>query len=464
MSYLNNRGYVICKEDFSENVINDIKKELMVKPYTPEGYGVEPEPYPIYLESKSKLYLPKYYGLQRFGVPEINKIPEGEDIDIKFHGTIRDEQKEPIEAIIQACNDPSKMGGLLCLQCGAGKTVCSINIITQLGKKALIIVHKDFLLQQWKERLNEFVPSARIGLIKAKIIDTEDKDIVLASLQSLAMKDYDSEIFDDMGTLVIDECHRSAAQVFSQALKKVNFKYSIGLTATPKRADGLTKVFVWHIGDIVYKSKKKSDTVQVNFYKYYNCDPKYSKEHLLYTQKPNMAKMINNICEYEPRIEFLVDKIVDILQKEPNRRILVLSDRRNHLHLITESLEKKNITDTGYYYGGLKETQLKESEKKKIILATIQMTKEGLDIKGLDTLILASPKTDIVQMVGRILRVKEGERDNIPLIIDIVDYFSIFVNQSKKRYAYYKKCNYEIIDNDSLFAKPIKIPKNKCLL
>lgn len=85
-------------------------------------------------------------------------------------------------------------------------TVCALYIITILRKKTLIVVHKDFLLNQWKERIDQFLPSARVGLIKGKICDTEDKDIVIGSLQSLSMKDYDPEIFSDMGMIVVDEC------------------------------------------------------------------------------------------------------------------------------------------------------------------------------------------------------------------------------------------------------------------
>jgi len=174
--------------------------------------------------------------------------------------------------------------------------------------------------------------------------------------------------------------------------------------------------------------------------------------------------MINSICEFLPRVTFICNIIIDIIKKESERRLLVLSDRRQHLHLIKDNL---GDLDCGFYYGGMKPQDLKISEGKQIILATIQMVGEGCDIKGLNTLILASPKSDVIQISGRILRDKPEDREFVPLIIDIVDNFSIFPNQAKKRNAYYKKCKYEIIDKDNIFTtskKIANIPKNTCII
>ena len=698
-SYLSTRGYIVPKSCFSQQDLESLKKDLTVKPFTPEGYGPgqdENTSFQTYMESKTKLYLPKFYGLQKYGVPSIQKINKGDDIQIEFIGKLRSLQEDAVKAVWDACQDPSKMGGLLCLQCGEGKclgkdtpilmydgtiklsqnikigdilmgddskprnvlsvcrgketmyeiiqekgdsyivneshilslksnnnkiidialldyinlpqknlfgykvpidfpvqpishdpymigyelsdhipniykcnsreirlqvlagiidankgyniglmlesalndilylarslgfvahkkdngiiiygndvqniptrinwpkqnynltcsiqikkmdidtyygfeidgnhrfvlgdftvthnTVCGIKLICDLSKKALIVVHKEFLLDQWKERIREFAPNAEIGLIKAKKIDIENKDIVIASLQSLAMKEYDKEVLESFGTLMIDECHHLGAQVFSQALKKCNFNYTIGLTATPKRKDGLTKVFKWFIGDIVYQTKKRTDELQVIFKDFYDINPEYCKEHMLYTKKPNIARMINSICEFMPRVIFVVDQICHILEEEPMRKILVLSDRRLHLQLLKDLLAKNNL-DAGFYYGGLTATQLKESEEKGILLGTYNYISEGFDMKGLDTLVLASPKSDVIQVVGRILRDKPEDRKHMPLVLDIIDNFSIFLNQGQKRYNYYKKCSYKI-EGFTPVSKTINLPCGKCL-
>lgn len=325
-------------------------------------------------------------------------------------------------------------------------TSIAIYLICQLKKKTLIIVHKDFLLQQWKERIAQFAPKAKVGLIKSKIIDIEDKDIIMASLQSIAMKNYDESVFHDIGYVIIDEIHHLGAETFSQALKKVNFQYSLGLSATVQRKDGLTKVFKWHIGDVIYSEKKKYENVEILTKEYYKSDKNYDQICYSFGNRICRPRMINNICNYIPRTQYIVDLIDQLLIKESDRKILLLSDRRSHLEKINELLDLKAI-DNGFYMGGINASTLKKNEKCTVILGTYAISSEGLDISGLNTLILASPKSDIVQSVGRILRDKIEFRKYIPLVIDIVDKFSIFEKQAEKRLKYYKTNKYHIIED-----------------
>ena len=322
-------------------------------------------------------------------------------------------------------------------------TTLAIHVICALAKKTLIVCHKDFLLQQWKERIEQFTTGAKIGLLKAKVVDVADKDIVLASLQSLSMKEYDEELFKSFGLFVADEAHHFPAEVFSKALKKVNFKYALGLTATLTRKDGLTKVLKWYVGDVVYKAEKRQDELSVQFFEYYDPNPKYSLEVKGYNNKLNVSKMINNICEYVPRIDFIVSELVKVLQNEPDRKVIILSDRRNHLDMLQKAITKVGY-ESAFYVGGMKQQELKESEEAQVILATYHIASEGFDCPGLDTLVLASPKSDVIQCVGRIQRTPQHLRKHVPLVLDVVDNFSLFTRQGKKRYAYYQSCKYDV--------------------
>lgn len=459
-TFINRRGYVVSKEALSFNDIHSIKKELTVTPFIPETYKTNEVKIKVYLESEKRLYLPKYYGLQKFGPPNPNDNDDVENIHVEFKGSLRDDQIKPVNAFFEAAHDPKRRGGILNLQCAAGKTVMAIYIACTLSLKTIVIVHKEFLIEQWKERIQEFAPSARIGLIKGKVVDVLNKDIVLASLQSLSMKEYDKHVFKGFGLLIADEAHHLGAEVFSRALQKVTCLYSLALSATVKRKDGLSKVFIWHLGDIVYSNKQRAkDIINVKIINYHVDDVSYNEEITLYGSKPNLPKMINNICEYRPRVTFIVSIINDILKKEEHRRILILSDRRGHLALFMEELNTQGFTDVGYYYGGMKQDDLKISEKKQIILGTYCMISEGFDVKGLDTLILASPKSDVVQSVGRILREKPEDRKHVPLVIDVVDDFSLFPKQAKKRYSYYKSCKYDIEKEE-----PVKVVQSNTLI
>ena len=179
----------------------------------------------------------------------------------------------------------------------------------------------------------------------------------------------------------------------------------------------------------------------VNIIRYHDEDPKYSKIENTYQGKPCVPRMINNICNFTHRTDLIIEQLLPLCDE--GRCILILSDRRNHLLDIENGLKKYNI-ECGYYVGGMKPQGLRDAQEKNVILGTFSMASEGMDIPKLNTMILASPKSDIVQSVGRILRQKKETRKFTPLIIDINDEFSTFINQSKKRLAYYNKCKYDI--------------------
>ena len=442
---LSHQGYGIPKKHLTDVDLDRIRRELTVSPFVPRDYqmaNAESREFPLYLESSKKIYVPKHYGITAYGSPKELKLSMGKDIDVAFNGALRDEQREPVAAFLEAAVDPARMGGILNLPCAFGKTAIAIYTITQLHKKTLVIVHKEFLVDQWHERISAFAPTAKVGIIQGKRVEIEGKDIVIGLLQSLSMKEYPKETFEEFGFVIVDEIHRTGAEVFSRALAKVNFRYALGLSATLQRKDGLSKVFMWYIGGIVYRVGKRSDCVHVRSLTYDSDDMNYCRTETLCNGKLNMSKMINNICDHAPRTRFIAETTRDILKEDPMRKVLILSDRRGHLESIAGNLQAAGISDWGFYYGGMKQDDLKRSEGRAVILGTFQMSQEGLDIKGLDTLVLASPKSDIVQATGRILRDKACDRKNIPLIVDVVDDFSVFASQARKRSAYFKKCKY----------------------
>ena len=203
-TYLGPKGYTIKKEFLDIEELNLIKKELTVSAYVPKSSLAKPTPFPIYRESRKKIYIPKFYGLENYGEPEAIITPEGKNINVKFKGSLRDYQKPVVNKWLKAAR--KKGCGLIEADCGAGKTCMAIWLISQLQKKTLIIVHKEFLLNQWKERIEQFMPDAKIGRIQGPVIDIEGKDIVIGMLQSLSMKDYEQSMFLDFGFTIIDEC------------------------------------------------------------------------------------------------------------------------------------------------------------------------------------------------------------------------------------------------------------------
>ena len=440
-NYIGARGYAIIKENYSNSQLNEIRRDLTVKPFVNKQFSAGANPFSVFLESKKKLYIPRYYGIKKFGLPSQNKLI-GTDINLTFNSSLRPKQIPVAETYIKVAKELG--GGIISVPCGFGKTVLALYILCQLKKKAIVIVHKEFLMDQWKERIQDFIPDAKVGKVQGNVTKIEGYDIVLGMLQSVSMRDYPENTFDDFGLVIYDECHHLGAEIFSRSLIKVGCQYTLGLSATPDRNDGLTKVFKWYLGDIVYLIKKRDkEDVKVKIITYYDTDDSYSKELLNFKGQIIMPKMINKICDFSPRNDVLIDEIKSCFQE--GRKTLVLSDRRNHLQEIKSRLDALEIQITsGYYLGGLKQKELKDAESKNVMLGTFSMASEGFDCKELDTIILASPKSNIEQAVGRILRKKKEDRILVPLIIDIIDNFSVFSRQGEKRTKFYKKNDYEI--------------------
>uniref|UniRef100_A0A6C0ACH4 Helicase ATP-binding domain-containing protein n=1 Tax=viral metagenome TaxID=1070528 RepID=A0A6C0ACH4_9ZZZZ len=273
----------------------------------------------------------------------------------------------------------------------------------------------------------------------------------------ITVKDNHNFVLDN--GVIVHNCHHFASRVFSQALYKVGSNSMLGLSATPYRNDGLTKILNWYIGDIIFNMERKGDKrVIVKFIESYYEDKKYVEKKRWMKGagvKPNVPIMVNDIVQVKKRNRFMVDCLINIIN-QPDRKILVLSDRIAHLESLkkmldedikqleqNEELEKDEVT-TSLYIGRMKTYELEDAQKADIIFASFAIASEGLDIPDLNALILATSKSDVIQCVGRILRKQLKEGDMPPIIIDIADQYSVFERQGNKRKEYYQKKKYTI--------------------
>lgn len=426
--YVGRKGLTIPKSDLSAEVRKKIIGDLT---FAPKQLYVPAPPFYCYRESENKLYLPRFYG--GYQAPE--QLPAPVRVAFEFKGGIRENQVPAAEAFLEAkC-------GLLELPCGFGKTVIALYIMARLGVKTLIIVHKEFLLQQWTERIQEFLPGATIGLLRGGTVDT-GKDITIGMLQSISMKEYDPAVFAGIGLTIIDETHHVAAEVFSNALFKIVTPYMLGLSATMERADGLTKVFKLFLGEIVFSAQReKTDNVVVQQVMFLSDDEKFNEVVLNFKGQAQYSVMINKLTDFAPRRAFLMRVLRTLVATPQNRQIMVLSQTKSLLEDLHRDISQEGLASVGYYVGGMKTAALKASEGNRIILATYAMAEEALDIKTLTTLLMATPKNNVTQAVGRILRVKHEQ----PLVVDIVDPHYTFTNQWKKRQTFYRGNNYTIV-------------------
>ena len=441
--YINHRGLVLLKSQLSPEQINNIKTELTLTPKKNHVLPVEEKPVITFRENAQKLYVPRFYGLSKFEnqLDSIEyKIPEGDNISIPFVNELRDYQKKIVSIYFNHVQSGFG-GGILEVPCGRGKTIMALNIASVLQKKTLILVHKEFLMNQWIERIRDFVPSARVGKIQASVFDIEDKDIVIGMIQTMYKKDYSNNAFNSFGLTIIDEVHRIGSEEFSKTLFKISTAYMLGISATVDRKDGLTDILYMYIGPKIYfEERKDSSAVDVRAVFYDYEDDSYREEAFDFRGKIKYSTMISKISDFPPRKRFLVKILRDLISEDSSKQIMVLSHKRDLLDYLQDGIEKGEFASCGQYVGGMKQRALQETESKQIVLATYAMAAEALDIKTLNTLVMVSPKTDIIQSVGRILRTEGAGK----IIVDVVDSHEVFQNQWNKRKTFYRKSNYFI--------------------
>jgi superfamily II DNA or RNA helicase len=511
---LTHKGYAVRKDSLTPQQTEKIRKELTVAPKAATRFAPPPDSFTIFSESPSRFYLPRVWARGEFGDPQESILVDGDPIreDLKFVGTPYEYQKEIIEQFVQVGGN-----GLICVPCGRGKTFMAISIAARIGRKFMVVVDKEFLLQQWSGELQALMPGIRIGIIQEskkqidvvetkpvvftipelkeklralglKVGGTKDEllarlreaegeakpapvlkyDCCIAMIQTLVQRDFAESDFRSFGLSIFDECHHLGAAHFSRALGKVQTKFMLGLSATPVRDDGLTKVFEWFIGKPVYweKVREADPDVIVRKVAFDSDDPVYSNEPRDFRGEVALATLLTQILEYEPRNE-KIDEIMAELVARADRRILVLSDRKTHLERIEKGLPKG--TTVSYYIGGMKE-EVRESGARtaQVLLGTYAMASEAMNIKTLNTMLMASPRRKIEQSTGRILRVQKADRKVQPLIVDVVDSHGIYQGQWLKRRVYYKKCAYkmetEVVVKEDEEVIPVSSEPLGCLI
>jgi len=472
MGFLKYKGYYIKKSDLTDDQLKKIKKELKVKPKTMDfgAKETEDDSYKVYKITKKFVIVPKYYGIENFGNVPFKSEPIHNEIT--FNGSLRDYQVPIVDKLLKHLDE--KGGGLLSVPCGRGKTLMAIYIAHRLGVKTLVVTHKSFLLKQWQNQIKRFC-DIDAGTIRGKIIDTKNRKFVVGMIQSMSMKDYDSEVFDQFGLVIYDESHHCASKIFSKALMKTCCKYTLALSATPYRSDGLIKIMHWFLGETIYREKIRiNNQVVAKVFNYTSSDKKFSEKKYAYGPqigKPNIIKMGGELAELKQRTNHLINLINEI-RKDPDRKIIILSKYVDHLKEMKEGLDnliKKDIEDgklledeikTTLYIGAMKQWQREEAEADgDIFFATNDLAREGLDIERLNTVVLATSQKDVNQSVGRAMRRLLQNGDLRPLIIDFADNLSSFKNHCRLRKTFYSQCKYLIEEyeiNDEEFTKDDK--------
>ena len=376
--------------------------------------------------------------------PEIDdKRNEGDRlVKLKFLGVLRKNQLKAVAAITK--NDT----GVLHAPTAFGKTVTAIGVIKKRKVNTLILTHSKQLLGQWQERLQAFLEGVDIGVFHGGKKKPSGQ-IDIATYQSLINKKDNSvsELVQDYGQVVIDECHHISAPSFEMVLNEVRAKYVLGLTATPYRQDGHQKIIFMVSGPIRHNVKAThSDSFEqkVIVNQLHHQPP---EEIIEQDTRPKISDVYNWIMTNQVRSEKIVTDI--IAQISLGKHPLALTERRQHAEELHRLLVDAGINSV-VLRGGMSAKNTKQANDKlidaQVIVATGKYIGEGFDLPRLDTLFLAMPvawKGSLAQYAGRIHRESEGKEQ--VTIFDYVDAsLPMLQRMFKKREKGYKLIGYKI--------------------
>jgi len=247
-----------------------------------------------------------------------------------------------------------------------------------------------------------------------------------------------SDLIDQYGQVIIDECHHISAPRYEMVLNEVKARYVMGLTATPNRQDGHQKIMFMVAGPV--RQKVKSD-VGSNFEQQVivrrRYDPVLEKLNQV-EEKLHISAVYRSLVENASRNRQIID---DVLEKvHGGAHCLVLTERREHAEILSQSLRDQEIV-TVVLRGAMRAKEQAAAEEllddAQVIVATGKYIGEGFDLPRLDTLFLALPiawKGTLAQYAGRIHREAEGK--DMVTIYDYVDSSVPMLNRMFKAMGY----------------------------
>lgn len=415
-------GIVISREYESQTFYQKIRGHLFrrSRQYNTPDYIIQK----FFVESNKFLTIPRFFPVHEYVNCKIEDISHGgEDINISHNITPRNQvQKDAIKFMMEHDN------GVIELQPGMGKTVISIYMIAERKKKALILVHRDSLVDQWKGKKDADTPQGFLSFTNLQEDDVvrmssatfeEDlkKPVIITTNQAFLsiLKHNRTELLmaldrANIGVFIGDEVHTTiGAAKFSECSIHVPAKIVYGLSATPYRWDGNSDIINYHLGE-VYRDQDTSDTlpakVTVLMFDYGIDIPKRFK-YLRWEGQFQRSRYLNLMR----KSKILINISKALLVKLCDRQIFFISERLNLIDLLFNAING----DKSKFIAGSSLDEL----KKRITFSTPGKCRDGIDAQWKDACILTSPIKNIHQMTGRINRIYPNKK--IPIVIDMVD-------------------------------------------
>lgn len=401
--------------------------------------------------------VPRFWGQSEFGRAQKDIRTLGLPLISLGEISLRDIQKRAIEQTLVTLSEWG--GATIIADCGFGKTRLALSIISRLGRRAIILCNRDILMLQWASVINELLPALKVSwfqgsqnLRKATVKTSdgrvfagplESSDICIFSIETLIEGQGPKDFLQTFGTVVVDECHHLAASTLVHALPMLPARNIVGLSATPDRRDGLEHALYWLSGPVSFVYKRLpsitglSEQVEVRKVLF---NEGLQREKFYQGGQMAFAEMITFLTQDAARNKLILDQITDLISNEKRSKIIVVSSMVQHCTTLYEAInsstasELKNIK-MALMAGPNVQSVLAKDPTTRIVFATYSLLEEGYDDQILDTLLLITPRSRIQQTVGRIERTHDNKLR--PLVIDIVDDFSVYPSMWAKRKKFY---------------------------
>lgn len=360
------------------------------------------------------------------------------EVDFRFHGTLHGFQKSAVDSCL------SKDFGLLAAPTGSGKTVMAMAMIAARRQPVLIVVHTKELLHQWLNRIGQFlkIPKDEIGVIGSGKFTV--KPVTVAMVQTLVK--HAGAVAKHFGYLILDECHRAPAMQYVNAITQFDCRFMTGLSATPYRRDGLSKVIFWHIGDVT-ASVEKADLLDAG-----NLCP----AEVVWT-RTGFDTRIDVSTEYSRALSELTEDyarnrlICEVVSTGNGYGVsLILSDRKRHCDTLAAILKRDYGITAKVLTGAVSAKERAgivddlEKGRCKYLIATGQLIGEGFDLPAISSMFLATPikfHGRVIQYIGRAMRSTPGK--DRAFIYDFIDKNPVFLASAKARKRTYYQQNIE---------------------
>jgi len=369
----------------------------------------------------------------------------GIGMNIRFLGTLRDDQQRAVDALL-----PHDIG-VLAATTAFGKTVVAAALTARRSCSTLILVHRRELLDQWIERLKEFlsVEPGDVGLMgggRRKLTGRID----VALIQSLVRNGEASDLVTGYGQLIVDECHHLSAASFELVARRSKARYVLGLSATVTRKDGHHPIIFMQCGPIRHRVNPRSQVARRGFeHRVRVRKTEFALPLELRQERVPMAALYVALAQDEQRNALIFDDVLTAL--EAGRSPLVLTERRDHLEMLRGRFKRfaKNLI---VLRGGMAAAErraaqaalLSAENEERLVLATGRYLGEGFDDSRLDTLFLVLPiswKGTLAQYVGRLHRERHDKTE-----VRVYDYVDsavpVLARMAAKRKTGYRALGY----------------------